>query len=148
MELTLARDRYTTKSTTGQLSVDGKYECFILEDRIRPPGLKVKKETCIPAGRYRVILVWSPKHKREVPLLVDVPNYTGVEIHPGNYPIDTEGCLLPGRYRLDDIVRQSVVAYDGLFVKISEAIDRREEVWITITNTETDPMYQELTKAA
>ena len=37
MELTLKRTWLTPRSTIGELSVDGVFECFILEDRYRPP---------------------------------------------------------------------------------------------------------------
>ncbi len=148
MELTLIRDRYTKKSTTGQLSVNGVWECFTLEDRIRPARIKIRRETCIPAGRYQVKVVWSSKRNREVPLLLDVPNFTGILIHPGNTDIDTEGCILVGQARIDDMISKSRVAYQLLFGKVQEASDAREEIWITITNTETDLEYKELSKAA
>ena len=35
MELILKREVFTDKSTIGSLSVDGKFECFILEDKDR-----------------------------------------------------------------------------------------------------------------
>lgn len=131
MELTLKRTWLTPRSTIGELSVDGVFECFILEDRYRPPPeVKVPRETCIPCGRYEVQVTYSPRFQRPLPLLLDVPGFKGVRIHPGNKAADTEGCLLPGLHRGTDTVLQSRVAFDGLFLKLREAVG---PVFITIT---------------
>ena len=50
----------------------------------------------IPAGEYDAIKYYSPKHKRIVILLLDVPERTNIEIHPGNTIKDTTGCILVG----------------------------------------------------
>jgi len=68
----------------------------ILEDRVRPDGEKVFGETAIPAGNYKIIVDYSPKFKKNVPHILDVPGFDGIRIHPGNDAEDTEGCLLPG----------------------------------------------------
>jgi len=57
---------------------------------------KIKGETAIPAGTYDLILTFSPRFQKMLPLLVDVPGYSGVRIHAGNGPKDTEGCILIG----------------------------------------------------
>lgn len=119
MNLTLRRKWLSAASTVGELFVDGVWECFVLEDRYRPaPEAKVKGATCIPLGRYEVVITESPKFKRELPLLLKVPGFEGVRIHPGNTPADTEGCLLPGRVRHGESVLESRVAFGALFAKL------------------------------
>ena len=54
-----------------------------------------------------------------MPLLLDVPGFEGIRIHPGNFPRDTEGCLLPGRERLPDAVQGSRLAYVDLLAKLA-----------------------------
>ena len=131
MELDLVRRWLSVGSTVGELYVDGVRDCFILEDHYRaPPAVKVPGATCIPCGRYEVRLTHSPKFGRTLPLLVDVPGFTGIRVHPGNYPTDTEGCLLPGRDRLPDAVQGSRLAFDALFAKLLAA---KGEIFITIT---------------
>jgi hypothetical protein len=122
MELDLRRRWLTESSTIGDLYVDGEWQCFILEDTYRPPPEpKVWGRTCIPAGRYEVRITHSPKFDRDLPLLLDVPGFEGIRIHPGNYPTDTEGCLLPGRERLLDAVQGSRLAFVDLFAKLAGA---------------------------
>lgn len=119
MKLTLKREPSTTKSTPGQLYVDGVFECYTLEDVVRPN--KIYGQTAIPAGTYKVIINMSNRFKRLLPLLLDVPNYEGVRIHPGNTDKDTDGCILPGVTRSVDFVGNSRVAFDALFAKMQKA---------------------------
>ena len=90
MELTLTRTDFTNDSTIGELSVNGKFECFTLEDKVRP--VKIKGMTAIPAGAYEVVINFSERFQRPLPLLLNVPNFDGIRIHAGNTAKDTEGC--------------------------------------------------------
>jgi hypothetical protein len=119
MKLTLKREPSTTKSTPSKLYVDGVFECYTLEDVVRPS--KIYGEAAIPAGTYKVIINMSNRFKRLLPLLLNVPNYEGIRIHPGNTDKDTEGCILPGVTRSVDFVGNSRVAFDALFAKMQKA---------------------------
>lgn len=132
MELLLKRDP-NPDYTIGKLFIDGVYECFILEDPIREK--KIYGQTAIPAGRYKIVITYSEKFKRNLPLLLNVPNYEGVRIHSGNDVDDTEGCLLTGQYRSKNgkQVLNSRMAFEPLFEKLVKAL-KKEEVWITIIN--------------
>ena len=94
MKLQLMREQYRPDSTVGRLLVDGTFECFTLEDGIRTS--KVHGRTAIPPGTYRVTVTPSPRFRKALPRLHDVPNFQGVLIHPGNTAADTEGCILVG----------------------------------------------------
>ncbi len=82
--------------TIGKLYIDGVYFCDTLEDTVRPAGVKIAGKTAIPAGTYRVKKTMSPRFKKVLPEILNVPNYTGVRIHAGNTAADTEGCVLLG----------------------------------------------------
>ena len=60
------------------------------------PKKKVKGETAIPWGTYKVALTYSPRFRRLLPLLLQVSLFSAVRIHPGNLPKDTGGCILLG----------------------------------------------------
>lgn len=134
MRLKLNRIQFTEKSTIGELWVDddeGRF-CFTLEDRLRPPGVKIPGETAIPPGQYEIIINWSQRFKRPMPLLLDVPAFEGVRIHAGNDSGDTEGCILVGFNRSPDFVGHSRAAFDALFAAISRALSEKETVRISI----------------
>ncbi len=133
MKLTLRRTTFTPHSTIGELSVDGVPECYTLEDAVREDGIKIFGETAIPAGKYRVELTKSPRFHRVLPLLVDVKNFIGIRIHPGNSPKDTDGCILVGRTKAVDWVGQSGLAFDRLFDKMNAAHLRGETLTMEIT---------------
>jgi|SRR5581483_882502 len=139
MELLLKRDDLTPERTIGRLFIDGAYECFTLEDVVRPDGVKVPGKTAIPAGRYRVVITMSPRFKRPLPLLLGVPHFEGVRIHAGNYATDTEGCILVGKIgptpEHRDAIFESRVALAELFPKLQNTLRAGEEVWITIENS-------------
>ena len=142
MELLLQRRPSEDETTIGDLSIDGAPECFTLEDEVREvPGRpvsewKVAGKTAIPAGRYRVVVTLSQRFGRMLPLLENVPGFTGIRIHPGNSNSDTEGCLLTGTDVGGDgkTIIASRAAFGVLFQKIKDAIAADEAVWIEVVN--------------
>jgi len=81
--------------TMGSLYVDGHFYCHTLED-VEREHEKIYGETAIPKGLYDVIMSYSPRFKRPLPELLNVPNFTNVRIHSGNSVQDTDGCILVG----------------------------------------------------
>jgi len=138
MELRLIRDTFTEKSTMGRLYMGEFFECYTLEDKCREliPGswtsfTKVAKQTAIPYGTYEVIINYSDRFKRLMPLLINVPDFTGVRIHIGNTDKDTDGCILVGSLTTEDFVKQSQKAYDAFFGKL-KSITEKEKVIIHV----------------
>lgn len=119
MVITVKRLYRTENSTIGELLINGIFECFTLEDKER--SVKIKGETAIPKGTYKVIINESYRFKRLLPLLIDVPNFEGVRIHSGNSNHDTEGCILVGQTRNKNYIGQSRKAFEKLFKKMHEA---------------------------
>jgi hypothetical protein len=138
----------TVKATTlGRLFIGGVFECDILEDAIRETvfggvaveAWKIKGNTAIPAGRYRVILVNSPKFGPDTLSIEGVPGFSEIRIHSGNDDADTDGCLLTGSAVPDpqgdggDVIN-SRVALAALKAKLVPKIKAGEECWIQIRN--------------
>lgn len=118
--------------TIGKMYIDGIDMCYTLEDVVRPDGVKVYGETAIPAGRYRVIVNRSNRFQCDMPLILDVPAFSGVRIHPGNTAADTHGCILVGLEQRGNALVGSRLAYDRIFPQIRDAISNGGEVWIEI----------------
>ena len=145
MLLELNRDVETDNNTTGELLHDSKHFCYTLEDKVREvysngqwvwrPWYKIKGKTAIPSGENEVNIDSSNRYKREMPHLINVPDFTGIRIHPGNTDEDTEGCILPGVGRGTDYVSYSRTAYQKLFNLIEDTIAHGVKVMIKITNT-------------
>jgi hypothetical protein len=141
MELTLQRFKYTGRSTIGELRVMlgvtlgdmDCHECWTLEDRVRPDGEKVQGETAIPAGRYEVIINYSARFKRPMPLLLDVPDFTGIRIHSGNTDADTEGCILVGTEYNENVITNSRIAFAQLMDLLNQKV-HTEKIFLTINN--------------
>lgn len=95
MNLFLQRIAQTPEYTIGRLEeIVGKFFCHTLEDAVK--NEKITGKTAIPEGTYEVVVNHSPKFKRELPLLLDVPKFEGIRIHRGNTVNDTSGCILVG----------------------------------------------------
>lgn len=129
MEIVVKRQPSANGCTIGTMSIDGAFQCYTLEDVVRPAGEKVYGQTAIPAGRYQVQLTMSNRFKTVLPLLESVPNFEGVRIHPGNTAADTDGCILVGESKTSNSIGASRVAFDKLFAKLQA---HRGEIWLTV----------------
>jgi hypothetical protein len=139
MELRLERKWFTPASTIGELTIDGAFQCFTLEDVVRDGDIfvvKVLGATAIPEGRYDVGVTFSPRFKTDLPEVRDVPNFTGVRIHSGNTAADTEGCVLVGRTRDADRVLESRAAFLPLLAEIRRGL-QAGPVTLTVVNAPT-----------
>ena len=136
MLLELKRDTFTEKSTIGKLWVNGVEYCETLEDRDRKleeGGMKVYGRTCVPRGRYEVTIDQSKKYKKLMPHILNVPQFEGIRIHPGNYDADTEGCILVGKTRGKDFIGDSRDTFNALYSELESAIIADEDIEIIIT---------------
>ncbi len=131
-DMYLTRKIFTDKSTIGKL-VFGSLELYTLEDTVRKRDLdnddkleaseKVYGQTAIPAGAYDIYIRDSQRYARPMPYLKDVPLFTGIMIHWGNYPDNTNGCLLVGMsHTVVDKIDESKKAFDLLYPKIAAAL--------------------------
>ena len=93
---------------------------------------KVKGRSAIPEGRYAVVISFSPKMQKWLPILLGVPMFSGIRIHAGNTSNDTEGCILVGQNLKKCMVLNSNIWLKRLKDKIVAAKDKGEPVWITI----------------
>ena len=141
MNIILNRIAKKAKYTIGKLYINDKYFCDTLEDTDR--GLtqymteqqigskKVYGETAIPTGTYRIIISYSNKFKKQMPLLLNVPGFAGIRIHSGNTEKDSLGCILVGKNKAVGKVLESRDTYSKLFSILQEA-NKKETIKITI----------------
>ena len=125
------RDAYTI----GKIYINGIHFCDSIEDRVRELGVngegKVSGETAIPEGTYEIKLTYSPRFKKYMPELIDVPFFKGVRIHSGNSAKDTEGCIIVGENKVVGQVLNSIKTYYNILEEIKEAL-LKERVFIKI----------------
>ena len=130
MRLTLIRRYNKPTYCIGDLYINGKWFCSTLEDTDRGldsimteeeiKKIKIKEETAIPTGIYKVILNYSPRFKKVMPLITNVPGYSGVRIHTGNSAKDSSGCLLVGRNTIVGRLTDSRKTYEALFKRLQQ----------------------------
>ncbi len=105
-------------ATLGELRLDGVWFCWTLEDRVR--AQKIKHETAIPAGEYVVTLTHSARFGVVLPQVNDVPEFSGIRIHPGNSAADTSGCILVGKGRNGERISDSREAFAALMLRLQQ----------------------------
>ena len=130
MRLTLKRIANRKDYCIGKLYINGKYFCDTLEDVDRGlddsmsedeiKQIKIKGETAIPTGIYTVLLTYSPKYKKIMPLINNVKGYSGIRIHSGNSSKDTEGCLLVGKNTVVGRLTDSRNTFNALFKRLQQ----------------------------
>ena len=141
MKLKLERKYFKNTYTIGNLYVDGTFFSNTLEDKNRDVNkngkfdngeTKVYGETCIPFGTYKIVVNMSPKFKRELPRLLNVPSFEGVLIHRGNTAKDSAGCILVGENKAVGKVINSTPYEERLVKMMKTAISKGEEIIIEI----------------
>lgn len=158
MELDLRRLEHDGVATRGELHDGARRLCYTLEDRYRP--VKLAGETRIPAGRYRLelkpvgasrfddkaarVLGWDRVPYLGMIRLADVPGFSEVLIHWGNYHTNTEGCVLVGRTKMENAGVLAVGASQAAFADIYPAIAQAAHAlgpgaWLTIRNLDGTP---------
>ena len=132
MKMSVRRRFFGDKYTIGKMYLNGKSFKDTLEDPVRDLKSvkdKVWGDTAIPAGTYKVELNYSPKFKRVLPAILNVPFFEGIRIHRGNTHEDTHGCILVGENKVVGKVLNSAKAeielidilrkYDNIEIDIS-----------------------------
>lgn len=131
MELLLQRKTEVNNTVLGELFINGSFFCYTLEDKIR--DVKIKHETCIPEGSYNIIITPSARFKEILPLLQNVPNFSGIRIHAGNTIEDTSGCILVGSAIKGEMLLYSKITVSRLISKLQTAL-KKEKVKIEVKN--------------
>lgn len=126
----------------GMLSIGTMHFCDTLEDKVRDLNKdgdlddegegKVYGETAIPYGRYRVVVTYSHRLKRELPLILDVQHFTGIRMHKLRSAKGTLGCVGLGDNTGKGILTNGEYYEKKLTSIIKEATLRGERVWINI----------------
>lgn len=152
MRIIVRRRHDDGEATIGSMHINGECECDTLEDQWQP--VKVPGETRIPAGRYelelkrigesrfddRAIDKLGDMHKGMI-RLKDVPGFTEVLIHWGNFEKDTAGCILVGIGEGKDphghhMIKNSWTAYRKIYPKIAKALRARELVTLDVVDAD------------
>lgn len=119
MKLTIRRYKDIYDGTLGKFELTGVNTVLMTGYTLESAGPDTTargKDRRIPAGLYQVAWHKSPKFNRVVPVLYNeqVPKDRYIEIHAGNYPKHTEGCILVGKWANDEGVFESVKTLEAL----------------------------------
>ena len=88
----LIRTKKNGKAVTGTLRFELKMRGGEMALYARPT--LENADFIIPAGTYPVERTWSPKFKKLLPLIDNVPDREGIRIHMGTKPEHSKGCIL------------------------------------------------------
>ena len=139
MKTKIIRVAQGKESTLSHLYIDGIFQCFLLEDKIR--AVKIMKQTAIPEGIFRLRLnTWGGMNKTYFPKygpihkgmieIADLPTFSAVYIHVGNTIVETAGCPLVGlSYIKKDgeyQVLQSADAYRQVYRKLYQVATAKD----------------------
>ena len=124
--------------TIGRLYVNGEFLCNTIEDVDRKLNqnmsateiqrIKVAAETAIPTGTYAMRVTMSPKFKRELVEIQNVPGFSGIRVHRGNTEKDSAGCLIVGENTSKGRLTNST-KYE---LQITEMVKKADYAYITI----------------
>ena len=148
MNIVITRRHFLPNCTIGSLEVvsaDNPTKWVRFCETLEPHAInwhrerKIQGKTAIPCGQYKIKYRVSKKFRQKMPFLEDIPHFEGVMLHAGNYPKDTEGCILVGNNPTTKngvilpMLNNSRRFFTALDNMIAEAIYKNgEEVTVTI----------------
>ena len=113
MYIKLIRNEPRGNAITGRLVIDGRWYCDTLE----------RVDYQIPPLCYHVAVTMSPKFKRRLPIVQNVPGRSGIRIHRGTKPQHSIGCVLV------PADKECLLTY-----KIVKAQEAHEEIILEVTD--------------
>lgn len=137
VDFVLKREIFQEAFTLGTMLKDGEFFAFTCEDqdrKLEDGGEKVPGATAIPLGKYRLTATISTRFSRLMPLVQDVPGFSGIRIHGGNTAKDTEGCPLIGALRTGMGVAGCAEVVARLIKIIVETEAAGGECWLEVTH--------------
>lgn len=142
MEIEVVRKEFYPECTHGELYIDDEYLCDTLEDQDRDFNKdgdiadkgegKVYGQTAIPRGRYELVLKVSARFGKTLPTILNVPGFTGVLIHSGNTPEETNGCILLGEKQKRGRVMSSRFFMLRFMEIVKPAFKEGEKIYLTV----------------
>ena len=113
MYLELIRNKPHGSAITGRLVIDGRWLCDTLE-RVGYQILPL----CYPVKVTR-----SPKFKRLLPLVSNVPQRSGIRFHRGTRPEHSTGCILLSKDKeieLTQLILQAQNSHEEIILEVTD----------------------------
>ena len=114
MLIRLIRNQPKGTAITGRLVINGRYFCNTLE--------RVGYQ--IPALCYPIRVTMSPKFRRLLPIVQNVPGRSGIRFHRGTKPQHSTGCvLLPDREienKLTNLLKATQQAHEEIILEVTD----------------------------
>lgn len=143
MEVLIDRKYKKSNYTIGDVYINGEWYCNSLEDTVRDGGIKIPTETAIPGNghtingikapdHYSILWTYSPKFKRNMPLVFPVPCFEGIRIHKGKNERYSAGCILFGLNTIKGQLTKSEEICEDFYKLVKDCSDRGEKIILTI----------------
>jgi hypothetical protein len=129
MRVEIRRKWETPRSISGEMWIDGQFQCYTLEPARETPVHE--GHPCIAAGGpFKVALTLSPHLLYVTPEVLNVPGRSHIRWHVGNRPEDVLGCVVVGETPQTDFVMNSRKAFAALMIVLKRAADGIEAIYL------------------
>lgn len=132
MKIEVVRTYYSVNYTKGLIFVNDVFFGYTLEPQKKETNETSFLNRCIDTGTYIAEYEYSPKFKKHLIELKNVPNHTEIKIHAGNFRKDTRGCILIGRRSDVGCVLDSKIAVEMLNMMACDAKNAREKIEVEV----------------
>ena len=113
MYIHLYRNAPQASAITGRLVINGRFFCNTME--------RVGYQ--IPAICYPIRVTQSPKFKRLLPIVQNVPQRSGIRFHRGTKPQHSTGCILipaDKEKALTDLILQAQQSHEEIILEVTD----------------------------